>query len=567
MSNPTQPRVVPGIPTGGQWRAADHAEADASLFAPASPELTEEILAARQAELAAGGFTPALAVRAVDDPRNTALREEWWASHFVTAEYLGAEAKTGQYRQMPDDYTPGMTDGQALSGHRRTHRYAYKGAGVTIRMPSATAIRRYEKDTGETFDVPVSYQTDTGESHSGWVRMTRSGPNWAAEGLGFNKDASIEVSEAVSAIMEARRPRQALSQIGNLLEHRKDKIAATGVPMTTVKSSWIEGVSYDDMTGVMTMQTKAKGALYGYRTNADVFDAVATAERPGAVFNELVRSKTPRIDVERCGDCGRFFTADAPHECAAPAHLPRPVVTSGMNMAARAAASRPFGARLFGRREQPAPAAPVVTEPVRAPGSHLPVPSDSRKVDVKWTLRKRWERRPKVRKPLYGTRYGWTAADGVADQVAAHASSHYVPEAFPSGARSNGDGGVVSFSGAGRDFAQALWNNTPAEAVQDRHQGGPTLQHAMYSAYANPGTIEVGGYVVGPDRQDERVSISTVYLFDDTDATPAGAWQRMKDVYRIDQGPHDDAKGTRPSDVEQVEVPWRPGEKAWRFRW
>jgi hypothetical protein len=72
---------------------------------------------------------------------------------------------------MPDDNTPSMHTGQATSGHRRTHRMNYGNKDIQLRMPSATAIRRFSQDKGNpTFDVPVSVSVKGGAPVQGWVR-------------------------------------------------------------------------------------------------------------------------------------------------------------------------------------------------------------------------------------------------------------------------------------------------------------------------------------------------------------------------------------------------------------
>ena len=76
--------------------------------------------------------------------------------------------------------------GQSLSGHRRTHRMAYsnRAGGFTLRMPSATSIKTFEKDTGGTFDVPVSARDAAGRTVSGCVRVTRHRGGWASTPVG-----------------------------------------------------------------------------------------------------------------------------------------------------------------------------------------------------------------------------------------------------------------------------------------------------------------------------------------------------------------------------------------------
>jgi len=51
-----------------------------------------------------------------------------------------------------------------------------------------------------------------------------------------------------------------------------------------------------------------------------------------------------------------------------------------------------------------------------------------------------------------------------------------------------------------------------------------------------------------------------VYLFTDA-PTPADAWRQAQDDYGILGGL------APPDDIRLVDVPWRPGEKAWLLRW
>ena len=519
-------------------------------------------LKARQEELAAGGYVSAVSIRALDDPRRTALRQQWWDSHFATAEYQ-APGAGGEYQQMPDDNTPARSGGQALSGNRRTHRVAYSGAGVTIRMPSATAIRRFEADSGgQTFDVPVSYLTDTGESHSGWVRVTRSGNDWAATGLGFGADAQIEVSEAVSAIMEARRPTRSLREVGNLLAHRKDRTALAGAEMVNLNTStWISGVSYDDATGVMGMTTRTAGRAYGYQVPRATFEAVAKAHSPGAVYNRLIKSQpdVDRVPVKRCGQCGRFFAATDSHTCPL-LHHAAPADVSAHNAAARLRAS---GTAPVAPADAPAPQVrPQATQQVLAvqPQSSAPARAETN-IDVRARLRGQWSQHPRRVAPLYGDHYGWTASEEVTSAIGAHSSSRFVPRSYSDG-RVNGDDGIIRFAGAGAAFSRSLYGNIPASAATDRHHQGPSVRLAMSAAARHPGVVEVGGYVVGPSRQDERISVDEVYLFDDAPTSPLQAWTAAQGQYQIG-----DASTRLPTNVTQVQAPWRPGEKAWKFSW
>ena len=351
-SNSTPNRVPPGVPTGGQFAPTSRPEAtDVHLVdddlgpdtssVPGADAGLEAFLAERRERIRAGGYVrPAAAPRASVDPRSSAYLREWWEAEHATAEY-GGEA--GAYPQMPDDHTPGRGLGNALSGHRRTHRMAYAGAGVSMRMPSVTAIRRYALETGAaqleasqggqaTFDVPVTATYPGGEV-TGWVRVTRSSDgSWATRGLGFSKEASAYVAEAVQCVLEARRPTRALADTGDLLERRRQRAAQIGTHLAEVRSSWIKAAGYDKATGTMVVTTATHE--YGYRVPPEVFSKVTTARQPGGVFNQLVRGRATRVEVRQCEACHRFSAELATHRCP-PREAPRQVATPLQNELSR----------------------------------------------------------------------------------------------------------------------------------------------------------------------------------------------------------------------------------------
>jgi hypothetical protein len=285
--------------------------------------LTTDELAARRKQLEDRGYVPAVSSSTSLDPTSTKHLRAWWDEKFVTAEVGGAK---GSYAVMPDDYTPGMTSGEALSGHRRTHRMLYEGAGVKLRMPSATSIRKFSKENGDgrTFDVPVSAEYDGG-TVQGMVRVTRVGKEYHVDGLGFSDAANEQVAEAVSAVLGSRRVTTALAHAGNLAERRRARIADEGTALVDPKSSWIEGMGYEDDQGMMVMTTKPQSRKdgtqsevrqYGFRVSRATFEAVIGNERPGAAFNELVKGQAARIGVSKCDKCARFMPADGSnHVC------------------------------------------------------------------------------------------------------------------------------------------------------------------------------------------------------------------------------------------------------------
>lgn len=308
MSIDTRHRQPKGIPVGGQFAATTHAEPGIVLAA----ERHREVMAARHDLFRAANFVPATTMSAMNSPATAEHREEWWNRNFVAAEY-GVKGKN--YPQMPDDFTPAQTPGHAMSGKRRTHRMNYGNKDISLRMPSATSIKRFSGENGNpTFDVPVSVSVKGGAPVQGWVRVTKTGPHsWDTTTLGGNGgDASEQVAEAVAAILESRRVSVALAKIPDLLAARKNREAAKGAELKPVNSSFINAVGFDPNTS--TMATRIGNKLYGHQVTRQFFEAVQTAEHPGAVFNKLVRAHQP-AGVVQCGKCARFSSTRVPHTC------------------------------------------------------------------------------------------------------------------------------------------------------------------------------------------------------------------------------------------------------------
>ncbi len=278
-------------------------------------------------ELLARGYLPASSTEALTDPRSREGIDLYWQNHYATAEQAGATG-AGVYQVMPDDYTPGRTTGRAISGNRRTHRMSYSNSEVAVRMPSATAIRRFSAENrGATFDVPVE-GTYPGGSVSGYVRVTNNGPGqWSVSGLGMDPRANAYISESVQAVLEARSVTSALRNIPDILERRAQRLSATG---TTTKplyhSDWIRSLGYNRSTGDMFVQINGK--MYGYRNVAP--DTVERLRNPtrddrfsaGTVYNKLVKGKHGTFAVARHDACGRFYRAGDEHRCASE-HKPR----------------------------------------------------------------------------------------------------------------------------------------------------------------------------------------------------------------------------------------------------
>lgn len=311
---PFNPNRVPkGVPArGGQF---DHKHQSDPVIPPLGSIAERDAVAARADLLASGGFTPPTRLAAVAAPASTKHLDQWWDRSRLVAEY---QPEGKKYEQMPDDFTPSRGIGAALSGHRRTHRMNYSGAGVELRMPSATAVRRFSAEHGNrTFDVPVVAGIGGGTPVQRMVRVTKTGPHsWVASALdGNGSEDDVMLAEAVTSVLEARRVSMALKAAGDLLARHEARRAAQGSELEPVLSSFIEEVGYDDRAGVMA--TVIGGKVHTNEVPRGTFELVKTAERPGSVFNKLVKNQGSAGLGKRCAKCARFVSESSAHLCPA----------------------------------------------------------------------------------------------------------------------------------------------------------------------------------------------------------------------------------------------------------
>lgn len=270
-------------------------------------------VAERAAALAGNGYLQPVALVGGDAIASDREISDWWANKFMTAEY---RSDGSGFPQMPDDYTPNMTGGTALSSHRRTHRRTYGGAGMNIRMPSATSVKRFSTEQGNmSFDVPVEAHVE-GKAVTGWVRVTMyAGGRWDAVPLNWNNpEVSAAAAESVSAVLEARRPTRAVREVGAMLEDHKRREQARGVPHREVVSHFIRSIAYDPAAG--TLHTRMKdGRVYGHRATPDQARAILASRSPGKVFNAIRQEKQP-VAIENCSRCGNTYSVKLQHLCA-----------------------------------------------------------------------------------------------------------------------------------------------------------------------------------------------------------------------------------------------------------
>lgn len=285
--------------TDGQFAGRVHTGPEIAL----APDAIE----ARRAVLEAAGYTQV--EPEVRLPYQTAKTTDWWAQ-------VGPEPVPGDYPVMTRDLPEG--------GRAYLKRYA--GGEVDLRMPSVSSIRRYADAHGSTFDVPVSAVTPAGHG-KGHVRVTYNGDGrWSVSCIGIPGEAAAYVAESVSAVLEARRPTQALAVTRDILRRRRERIAAGGVKVKPVDSVWIRGIGYNEQDGQMVIQLGKH--VYGYRVPREVYEEVRSAPSPGAAYNRLVKGKSRgKFRVVQHEACGNFYDIMMEHRCPSRHEPPKKLAT------------------------------------------------------------------------------------------------------------------------------------------------------------------------------------------------------------------------------------------------
>lgn len=102
---------------------------------------------------------------------------------------------------------------------------------------------------------------------------------------------------------------------------------------------------------------------------------------------------------------------------------------------------------------------------------------------------------------------GWTVTSGVTEVVEPFVV--HLPDDH---------GGLAGFYGLDGEAAAELLDRLPAAALTDRQNDAPTLGRILETAAEHPGLVEVHGYLVGPDRWDERIT---------AEAFTVRAWNRL----------------------------------------
>lgn len=98
---------------------------------------------------------------------------------------------------------------------------------------------------------------------------------------------------------------------------------------------------------------------------------------------------------------------------------------------------------------------------------------------------------------LYGPA-GWTTDVGLAPLLLA-GRAHVTPS-------------FARFDTLKADVARTLLQRLPQAALSDRQNEAPTLRSLLEAASGHPDEVELGGYMVGPPRHDERLTVDMIAL-------------------------------------------------------
>lgn len=135
-------------------------------------------------------------------------------------------------------------------------------------------------------------------------------------------------------------------------------------------------------------------------------------------------------------------------------------------------------------------------------------------------------------------------------------------------------GDLAYFAGLGADAAATLLRCLPADQFSDRQNAAPPLGVLLRAAAANEHAVELHGYLVGPDRPDERLTADGIYLFQHEDFGPgevqqdlapgdvaAAVWRLARSYLEVDES------FSPPDELSRVRAWWRPGTTAWQLWW
>lgn len=316
---------------GGRFatEAAPDAAADLEQFHAVATDEFGVDLQSRQrshAVLAGLDYVPPASQPSATDPRTAAGIERWHAQARATAEY---DTSNDAVALMPDDFGS-ATEGRSFRALRRTPRRLYtSGDGdLAVRMYATSRIRAYAAENGEgvPFDVPVEIKVGD-RTVSGHVRVVPHGRGtYTAQPLNFPADVSTDAANAVTAILEARRPTRALKERADIAARHRAMLESAGVMLKPVeRSSFITRVGYNRAAqqAVVEIDSTLGPTKYLYEgITPDEWSSFRRAESIGAAYNGIVKrrhgvARGSIRELATCPSCQAVHVADRAHTCLA----------------------------------------------------------------------------------------------------------------------------------------------------------------------------------------------------------------------------------------------------------
>lgn len=145
---------------------------------------------------------------------------------------------------------------------------------------------------------------------------------------------------------------------------------------------------------------------------------------------------------------------------------------------------------------------------------------------------------------------GWLLRTGVVDLVAPFVTR------LPTD-----PGDLTRFAGLDGSTAALLLERLTPERLEDRQNASPTLGTLLAAAAEHPDQLELHGYLVGPGRTDERITVDGAYVYGiDEPLAPILVWALAQHLGIGDAL-------APPDQVTPQVTPWRPNETCWSLEW
>ena len=124
----------------------------------------------------------------------------------------------------------------------------------------------------------------------------------------------------------------------------------------------------------------------------------------------------------------------------------------------------------------------------------------------------------------------------------------------------------------GGPVSDYVLSRLPAAALRDRQNLAPSLKTMLTACAGADGQVRLCGYGIGPQREDERLSVEALWVADadlqgyevlvehSRDCQCSALWERVKDRYELDAG-------GIPDDIVRTRPEWAGGGVGWWMWW